>query len=271
MRTRLLAAVLGAGLVLTACAEQSSGSPAPRVQLPVGADDLVLRIAYTGGYVTPTTTVSRLPLVAVYRDGRVFTEGPVTAIYPGPAWPNVQVGQLDEAQVQRIAEAAMDAGVADTADLGSPGIADAPTTVFTLATAEETFTREVYALREGTSGPGVTPEQQDARVALSELLDELTSSQDPTTAYEPTAVAAIAEPYLPPEDATLTRDPVAWPGPALPGDPVGPGIGCVVAGSEVTAAAQAADTLTPWTSEGQTWTVTFRPLLPDETGCADLG
>ena len=37
------------------------------------------------------------------------------------------------------------------------------------------------------------------------------------------------------------------------------------------AAAQAADTLTSWTSEGQTWTVTFRPLLPDETGCADLG
>ncbi|MCW2583991.1 MAG: hypothetical protein JWQ53_2781, partial [Klenkia sp.] len=88
MRTRVIAAVLGMGLVLTACAEQSSGTPAPRVQLPAGADDLVLQIAFTGGYVTPTTTVSRLPLVAVYRDGRVFSEGPVTAVHPGPAWPD---------------------------------------------------------------------------------------------------------------------------------------------------------------------------------------
>jgi hypothetical protein len=25
-----------------------------------------------------------------------------------------------------------------------------------------------------------------------------------------------------------------------------------------------------WTSGGATWTVKFRPLLPEETGCADL-
>jgi len=27
---------------------------------------------------------------------------------------------------------------------------------------------------------------------------------------------------------------------------------------------------TPWTSGGKTWWLTLRPLLPDESGCADL-
>ena len=39
---------------------------------------------------------------------------------------------------------------------------------------------------------------------------------------------------------------------------------------EVLAAAKGANANTPWTSGGKQFTVTFRPLLPDETGCADL-
>ena len=34
--------------------------------------------------------------------------------------------------------------------------------------------------------------------------------------------------------------------------------------------AEDANANTPWTSGGNQFTVTFRPLLPDETGCADL-
>ncbi|MFC7573169.1 hypothetical protein ACFQX8_12535 [Klenkia terrae] len=40
--------------------------------------------------------------------------------------------------------------------------------------------------------------------------------------------------------------------------------------SAVRSAAQDADGLTPWTDGSATWAVTFRPLLPDESGCADL-
>jgi hypothetical protein len=38
----------------------------------------------------------------------------------------------------------------------------------------------------------------------------------------------------------------------------------------VLAAAKSAKSITPWTSGGRQWTVVFRPLLPDEAGCADL-
>ena len=51
-------------------------------------------------------------------------------------------------------------------------------------------------------------------------------------------------------------------------------IGCVTAsGAErdaILAAAENANQNTPWGSGGNQYTVTFRPLLPDETGCADL-
>jgi hypothetical protein len=50
---------------------------------------------------------------------------------------------------------------------------------------------------------------------------------------------------------------------------------CVTAtGAEATAvieAAGGANLLTPWLSaDGTRWSVLFRPLLPDESGCADL-
>ena len=47
----------------------------------------------------------------------------------------------------------------------------------------------------------------------------------------------------------------------------------VAAGDEATAVRAAADgahVLTPWeTPDGALWSVTFRPLLPDESTCAD--
>ena len=45
----------------------------------------MLRVGYTGGFVSPPATAGRLPLISVYADGRVISEGPVAAIYPGPA------------------------------------------------------------------------------------------------------------------------------------------------------------------------------------------
>ena len=51
-------------------------------------------------------------------------------------------------------------------------------------------------------------------------------------------------------------------------------VGCVVATGEqasaVLAAARPANAATPWVSGGTRWSVAFRPLLPDESGCADL-
>jgi len=285
-------------LLLTACAERgdagaapSATDPAPETAtLPADEAALVLQVEHTGGYVSPETTLGRLPLVSVYADGRVISQGPVAAIYPGPAWPNVQVQQADRATVQELADHALAAGLTDTTDLGAPGLADAPSTRFTLATDAGPVVREVYALQEAAGAGGLTADQESARAELQALFDELTalpSRLDPqggaTASYEPTAVAALARPWTDPVESApggglpeLSFPDVAWPGTALPGEPAGPGLGCVTATGEqavaVTAAARTATTLTPWVgADGARWAVTFRPLLPGESGCADLG
>jgi hypothetical protein len=284
------AGVLGL-LLLCACAQRAGGTAADPTEpgLPGAADELVLQVSHTGGFVTPEMLAARLPLVSVYADGRVLTEGPVVAIYPGPAWPNVQVQQIDRAAVHTLVERARAAGVTDSADLGMPPLADAPSTRFTLATATETTVREVYALTEADGlGPdsGLTGEQLAARRELRGLLDQLTDlpgtlgadAVAPAAAYEPAAVAALARPWTTTGDEPeLVQPDARWPGPALPGAPAGPlpDLGCVTATGEqaraVVTAARAANSLTPWaTDDGARWSVTFRPLLPHETGCADL-
>jgi hypothetical protein len=222
-----------------------------------------------------------VPLVAVYGDGRVVAPGAQIEVYPPPALPSLQVWRLDAEGLQTVVDRAVTAGVTGTADLGSPPVADAPATRFTLVTDAGTSVREVPALFELPDDGGLTQEQQAARGELRGLLEVLTSPEPlGATGPEPyaaTAVAAVAAPWTPPTDPALLQPEAAWPGPALPGEPLpgGPGPSCVVArGGEadaVLAAAASATTLTPWVvADGSRWMLTLRPLLPHETGCADL-
>lgn len=269
---------------LAACGG-SGGDPAdppPSTALPGDPAALVLQVQQVGGFTEPGADAGRLPLVSVHSDGRVFGQGPVAAIYPGFAWPNAQVRQIPVGQVQELVARALDAGVAETADLGSPPVADAMTTRFTVVTAEERFVREVYALSEGVGAGGLTAEQESARAGLAQLLDHLQGVAQPgdgaPEVYEPAAVAAVVRPWVAPEDdgsgLDLSGPPQPWPGPALPGESIGPDVSCVVAtGNEATAVREAAGNatvLTPWSSGDGTWSVTFRPLLPHESSCADL-
>jgi hypothetical protein len=294
------AAVLLMVLGLAACAERPVGTPPPTdatappsAELPADAAALVLRVEYAGGFVTPETTVSRIPSYSLYADGRLITNGPIAAIHPTFALPNLQVQVLDGVTVRDLANRALAAGVAETTDLGSPPIADMPSTRFTLTTAEGTFVREVSALShhvsEGDpSEAELTDEQRAGRAKLRELLTALrdlgqqptTEGQAPFDRYVAESVAAIVHPWTAPEEAVaqgMTPEPVPWPGPTLPGEPIGPlpDLGCVVATGDqataVIAAARDANVLTPWLSPDDIrWSVTFRPLLPDESGCADL-
>jgi hypothetical protein len=277
MRRHWAAAAAVPLLLLTACGPQPSADDSPEAGVgAMDADEVVLRVAYTGGFVPPATLVSRLPSVTVYGDGRLITEGPVPAIYPGPALPNVQVSQISADEVEALVDRAVKAGVGGSPDVGQPPVADAPNTKFTVnqdGTAKEL---EVYALAETH---GLTATQVANRKALSDLVDTLTGLPGSKTSqpYEPAAVAAVASPYVAGSEPGLEPPPpVAWPGPALPGESLGSGLdlGCVVAEGDqaraVLGAAAQANANTPWTSGGKTWSVVLRPLLPDETGCADL-
>lgn len=247
-------------------------------------DELVLRVQYTGGFVEAASLLTRVPIVSVYGDGRVITDGPVPAIYPGPALPNLQVQKIATADVNRLVTRALTAGVGRSGDLGQPTIADAASTRFTVLTDGGPRVTEVYALVEAPDGQGgLTEAQRAARADLRTLFDSLTNlpatlgagAVGPSQPYVATAVAAVATPWTDPGDAMIPTPPaLAWPGPALPGQATGTALSCVAAGgdqaAQVLAAARGANTMTPWTSGGTRWTVRLRPLLPDETGCDSI-
>lgn len=143
--------------------------------------------------------------------------------------------------------------------------------------------REVYALGQGDDlDDGLTDEEREDRAALSALLDVLTASTGASSeGYVPAAVAVAGRPWTPSDDESepgLAQPDVGWPGPALPGDPLGPSLGlsCLPVTSAdtttVLAAVTAANAGTPWVAaDGSRGALPFRPLLPNETGCADLG
>jgi hypothetical protein len=280
LRPTVAVAVL---LGLAACGERGAGTPSTPTAASAeraATEGLVLRVEYTGGFVSPSATAGRLPLISVYADGRVLAEGPVAAIYPGPALPNLQEQRIDPGAVQDLVDRALAAGVADTSDLGSPPIADAPSTRITVVTASHTYVRDAYALTETQGGKtGLTEAQRTARTKLSHLVDALTgppADGGTSTSYTPSAVAALATPWLDPQDG-LTQPDMPWPGPPLPGEPIGglPDLSCVTVSGDplqaLLAAAGSANAATPWvTSDGSRWTVSLRPLLPDESSCADL-
>ena len=304
-RTRgLLTAAAIPVLLLGACAQPgaaggpgasgpaSSGAAGPVTEsasLPASGDAVVLRVEQRGGFVPPQWLASRLPSVSVYADGRVISDGPVPAIAPGPALPNLLQARITADQVKALVGEAAAAGVGTDKDFGQPGVADVPSTRVTAVTGYGTQSVEVVGLDMRTldedvpagaspapNPAGLTAEQKTARKTLRAFVDKLTGlGTDTAEPYRPSEVAALAQPYTAPGDG-LTSPEVRWPGPALPGDYLNKQVGlrCVaVTGARkdaVWAAAQKATQITPWVSGGRKWSVTFRPLLPDEAGCESL-
>ncbi|SNT65137.1 hypothetical protein SAMN05421812_12071 [Asanoa hainanensis] len=282
------AAVAAAPLLLlaSACGAADAASPAPPAAASLGADEVALRVTYTGGFVTPQSIPGRVPAVSVYGDGRVITEGPVAAIYPGPALPNLQQARISEADVDALVDRAVAAGVGAGTDLGQPGVADASTTRFVVTTENGVKQTDAYALGMADVGGLLSPSQAAARQKLADLLAALqdlpatlgTGAVREEGAYQPKSVAAIATPYVKPEQPLELQPPVPvdWPGPALPGDKLNPNVdvGCVTATGDqaqaVLAAAGKANAATPWASGGEQWSLLLRPVLPDESDCADL-
>lgn len=291
---RTLRAATAASLFVlaAACAQTSdSGAPdsaagasEPAADDRSSADAAVLRIDQVGGYTSPAALAARIPIATVYADGRVLTQGPQTLVFPGPALPNVQVTRVAADQVDALVRRALDAGVGSAGDLGKPPVADAPTTRFTVNTDGGERSTEAYALAEGAGGAlgtDLTAAQKAARQKLIDLRTEITDLSAHGTkseAYRPAALAAYATPWTASDGVLRDQPAVAWPGPALPGKPLGGGAvetGCVTVTGDTTAtvlaAAGKANAATPWTSGGKRWQLTFRPVLPDEPeDCAAL-
>lgn len=286
LRGTLIAAAVPLVVLLGACAQQtaagsptgstgSTGSPESIAAKGPAANDLVLRTETYGGFVAPDMVLGRFPQISVYGDGRVISEGPVPSIYPGPALPNIQVSMITPELVQHLVQEGLTAGVRNGADLGQPGVADAPTTRVTVVTAAGKQVVTINALSEAPSNDRrLTTDQRDARTRIAAYVKKLGAlPTGHSTAYQPTSVVVYAAPWAKPANGPgpVTKQ---WPGPALPGSDIDPATkaGCVaVTGAQtpkVLAAAKGANAETPWATNGGKWKIVFRPLLPDENGCA---
>jgi hypothetical protein len=279
MKRLVLAPLLA--LALAACGDEAAVTPRtepppsspPATAAPYAADAVVLRVSHEGGF-KPPVAAKDLPLWTLYGDGRITTQGPVPAIFPGPALPNVVVARVSPATVDRIAREARAAGIGTVDDWGRPDVIDPPDTVFRLTDREGAAEARVYALDRATGPqPGLTAAQVAARKRLAEFHAHLTDlngwlgagTVSADEAYRPESVAVFAEPYRRRDDLPGEQEPRAWRGPDLVKG------GCVVvtgaALERVLDDARRANELTPWTHDDTTWALGFRPLLPDERAC----
>jgi hypothetical protein len=266
---------------LAGCAEKAIVDPPPGALTTYQPDDVVLRVEQIGGFVPAESLVTYLPELSVYGDGRVLTQGPVPAVYPGPALPNVQVQMITPGALSTLVNLAVAGKVGVPADFGQPPVADGTSARITVLTSAGPQVSTVYMLG---MDEGLTAEQRSARAPLRALVAKLEDLPGTLGAdkvgqsrpYVPAVLAAVDSPWT--ADPTLTEPEQAWPGPALPGQKVGaPGgdLGCVtVSGPQlapVLDAAGHANQLTPWVWDATRYRVQFRPLLPDESSCDDLG
>jgi hypothetical protein len=274
----------------TACAKATTGSgggSAGGIEHPMGPNDLVLKVETGGGFVAPATHYKELPSFALYGDGRLITQGPQIEIYPGPALPNLQVRQITEEGVQAILEAARSARLlGPDRSYEFQTISDAPTTTFTTVAEGSAHVISVYALYEATGlgGQGPSPDEQQARRALTAFLTklgDLTSwlpqgsvGEESAYPFDELRIFVLDQAFSP--EPGLEQKRVDWPL-AQPlesfGQPVtnGPEARCgSVSGADLETLrplVEKANELTPWGSDGASYTLALRPLLPDENGC----
>jgi hypothetical protein len=279
---------LGLALLLASCAFGAGGSPHP-VQHPAG-DQLVLRVAFQGGFVAPQVLLSRFPTLTLLGDGRMIVEGAQDMIYPGPALPAVLVRRLNEAGMQAVLAEVIDSGA-----FGSSGefrgarnvIMDAADTVFTLRAGGREVRVVVYALNEfdtSANTGGVSADEVAIYKALSHLdarlttLDQWLPSSDWTDPswkpFIPESLRLVVRNATadPPDESGIANQLLPWPGSSDPASfgalTTIDGSRCgVVSGQEATAwyaALTTANTLTRFVQGGDRYQVIARQLAPDE-------
>ena len=270
-------------LVAAACvAPAGATNPSASPSAVIDPDRVVIRVDWEGGFVPPGINLSRLPVLLVMADGRVITQGPQDAMYPGPLLPNLQVRTLKPDTLADLLDRAADDGLlVDAAYPGGP-IADAATTVLRITVDGVTYTQSAYALFEsldanGAEQPAGTPDAE-GRAAMRSFLDALTglpdsAYSDASTSYVADGLRIYSSAYVP--DPAADWLPVEWPldDLATAGESAGEGLGIrcqVVTGDDLTTVLpllEGANSATPFRSGGTDYTLTARPLLPGERGC----
>ncbi|MCL5735926.1 MAG: hypothetical protein M1274_10135 [Actinobacteria bacterium] len=261
--------------------ESTVTSISESISHPAGGDQIVLQVKSGGGFVPVEYNLTNLPEFSLYGDGRVIVSGPVIAIYPPPALPNLQTVVIPEETVQALLSAAREAGLFNNGvDYGQPGITDVATTTFIVNAEGSTYQSDVYALGMEDDATGLTMEQQQARAAVDDFRSKLMDLTAFTTAplswatYDYKSLAVFSR--LVDQNATTDTTDIMpgqldWPLADLAtlGTEVQGGFRrAVVSGEDLAALKQVpldkATTITLWSSGDKEYHLYFRPLLPDE-------
>jgi hypothetical protein len=256
----------------------ASGSPTASAEGFV----LVFRAALEGGFISPSAIRTRLPIVSVYADGRILSEGMTPAIYPGPLVPSIVVRSVGPAGAAGILKAAAAAGLTGADGTYGPGPAlDAATTVITVVHDGGQTVSRFSSLEPRQIQPGAGAADDPVPAATVQLLGRLMGTDlfggtvGPEGRYTPLGFQLFVTPGQPAQsDPGLARPPVSWPlatplasfgkADTLGGD--GARVGLVGGADALTVGPvlESATQITPFTSGGTQWTIVVKPLLPDE-------
>jgi hypothetical protein len=277
-----------AGLIATACGTTENPGdggetttttlPSGAVAHPSGADQVVFRVTTGGGFVPVEYNITLAPEFTLYGDGTVIVTGPVIAIYPGPALPNLQAAKISEEAVQAILAAAKEAGLLQNGvDYGQPGITDVGTTSLVINAGGQTYQSDIYALGMESGAGGLTMEQQQARAAINDFRNKLTdltafeSAELTWAPYEYERLAIFSQVADTTTGGTdVEPNTIVWPlgDLATLGEEVNGGFRrALIAGEDLAKLRpllKDATQITLWTSGDASYHLYFRPLLPDE-------
>lgn len=166
---RLLPGMAAVTVGLAACGQRQA--PADRV---ARLDALSLEVS--AGFTSAARAFRIVPQLVLTTDGQVVTPAPVAEVYPGPLLAPLTTRTLDAAGREALADAVRRSGLATAPapDLGSPRVADAPTTTLTLTVDGTTSRLVAPALDEAPAhDSALTAEQQARRAALRDLVARL--------------------------------------------------------------------------------------------------
>jgi hypothetical protein len=273
----------GLVVLVALVATSSSAALAAPIAHPTGRADVVLRVMTGGGFVALQATLSALPQFTLYGDGSVIVPGPVPQISPGPAIGPLLRTRLSERQVQALLRNARAAGLlspaaVDYGDMGTIGVADAPTTTVRLNAAGRRITREAYALGFDVGSGRIPPAQARARKALSAFIADLPRGLGGSR-FVPDAIAVYVSPYH--GQGQSGSPTVTWPlssdlASAGSSTSAGAGYRCITVGGPgvrtLLATIRTANDQSRWRSPTRptAYALVLRPLLPDERSCASL-
>lgn len=281
LSTLLLAACVGVG-ASPGASVGPTGTPASAIDHPTGATEVILRMATGGGLLAPGALLSEIPEFTLYGDGTVVFRDPAKS-YVEPYRPDgiglrlpFRTARLDEAQVQAILADAIGRGGLGTAREVYPpiGIADAPSTSFTLRAGGLDKQVTVGALGFEQSRPSADDEARKAFLALAQRLVAPDLGGAIAVAYSPLAYRGILTEA---QDPTSAIQPRAWPWTAFgpddfmpSGDPTGLPTptrtltAADVAGLRIEGVEGGATSIALKTADGKVNLLALRPLLPDE-------